>query len=151
MKKIFFHFIAMASLVLPASSLTQNQQYDIPPQTQPCLPMSALGVSLERLPPKKYATAIAIMDDFRKKSYYLRKLIETKKGELESLNFDHKTSPDTLPRLGYELQTLRDELRAVHMNADQRMRLEVGIPLGTLASRGCSMDFERMLWRDGLK
>ena len=155
MKKILFHFIVMASLVLPAFSLAQNQQYDISPQvqpqSQPCISMSALGMPLDLLPPQKCAKAIAIMDDFKKKSFYLRQLINTKKCELESLSFDQKTSPDTLPRLGYELQVLRDELRAVHMNADQRMRLEVGVPLGTLASRGCSMDFEHTAWSDRLK
>ena len=155
MKKILFHFIVMGSLVLPAFSLAQNQQYDISPQpqpqSQPCMPMSALGMPLDLLPPQKCAKAIAIMDDFKKKSFNLRQLIATKKHELESLSFDQKTSPDTLPRLGYELQVLRDELRAAHMNADQRMRLEVGVPLGTLASRGCSMDFEHTAWSDRLK
>ena len=151
MKKKLFHFMVMASLVLPTFSLAQNQQYNISPQPQPCMPMSALGMPLEQLPPQKCAKAIAIMDDFKKKSHYLRELIETKKNELESLSFDQKTSPDTLPRLGYELQVLRDELHAVHMNADQRMRLEVGVPLGTLASRGCSMDFEHTAWSDRLK
>ena len=152
MKKILIHSIVMASLVLPVFSSAQNQQYDISPQPQPCMPMSALGMPLDLLPPQKCAKAIAIMDDFKKKSYSLRQLIETKKCELESLSFDQKTSPDTLPRLGYELQVLRDELRAVHMNADQRMRLEVGVPLGTLASRGCRMDFERTAsWSDRLK
>lgn len=151
MKKIFFLFIAMASLVLPISSLAQNQQYDISPQTQPCIPMGAMGMPLEDLPPQKCAKAIAIMDDFNKKNQYIRNLIDIKKRELESLKFDKKTSPDTLPRLGYELQVLRDELRTLLMNADQRMRLEVGVPLGTLASRGCSMNFEQMLWNGGLK
>ena len=155
MKKILFHFIVMGSLVLPAFSLAQNQQYDISPQpqpqSQPCMPMSALGMPLDLLPPQKCAKAIAIMDDFKKKSFNLRQLIATKKHELESLSFDQKTSLDTLPRLGYELQVLRDELRAAHMNADQRMRLEVGRPLGTVASRGCSMDFGRTAWSYRLK
>ena len=74
--------------------------------------MSALGMPLDLLPPQKCAKAIAIMDDFKKKSFNLRQLIATKKHELESLSFDQKTSLDTLPRLGYELQVLRDELRA---------------------------------------
>lgn len=113
--------------------------------------MGALGGPLEQLPPQKCAKAIAIMDDFKRKSFYLRHLIDVKKNELEGLSFNQNTPPEALPRLGCELQILRDELRAVLMNADQRMRLEVGIPLGTLASRGCSMDFEQMLWRDGLK
>ena len=75
------------------------------------MPMSALGMPLDLLPPQKCAKAIAIMDDFKKKSFNLRQLIATKKHELESLSFDQKTSPDTLPRLGYELQVLRDRRR----------------------------------------
>ena len=71
----------------------------------------------------------------------LRKSIMQKKNELAHLSYNQNTSPETLPRLGHELQQLRDELRDLLQRADQRMDNEVGVPLGSPQTRGCSMEY----------
>ncbi len=143
MKKTIFLLVMMTCLPPPMHSLAQNHEYDILAPNPPRQPLPALGVPLEHLPPQQRIKAFVIISEFSPKVYELRQRIINKKSELEDLNFDKKTSPDTLSRLGWDLQVLRDELRSVLTHADQRMRLEVGIPLGTPTSRGCSMDFEQ--------
>lgn len=95
---------------------------------------------LQQLSPPKQIKAREILEEYRPRVRELRQRIELKKRELESLNYDQETSPETLPRLGRELLLLRDELRAILMCVDERMRREVGVPLGSPDSRGCRMD-----------
>ena len=94
---------------------------------------------LEQLPPNQQNKARRIIDDARPRVRELRGRIREKMAELESLSYDQGTSPDTLPRLGRELQQLRDALRASLMDVDERLRREVGVSLGPPASRGCRM------------
>ncbi|MGE9984053.1 periplasmic heavy metal sensor [Desulfovibrio sp. SGI.169] len=95
---------------------------------------------LARLSPAQRAKARIIIDDARPRVRELRSRIRKKMAELESLSYDQETSPATLPRLGRELQLLRDELRATLMEVDRRMLREVGVSLGPPISRGCRMD-----------
>lgn len=143
MKKTIFLFVMMVCLPPPMHSPAQNHEYDILPTNPTRQPLAALGMPLEQLPPQQRIKAAVIISEFSLRVFDLRQRIINKKHELEHLNFDKKTSPDTLSRLGWDLQVLRDELRSVLARADQRMRLEVGIPLGTPTSRGCSMGFEQ--------
>lgn len=94
---------------------------------------------LQQLSPPQQIKAREIIEEYRPHIRKLRQRIELKKRELEDLNYDQGTSPDTLPRLGRDLLLLRDELRAVLMCVDERMRREVGVPLGSPDSRGCRM------------
>ncbi len=141
MKKTIFLLVMMVCLQPPMRSPAQNHEYDILPSNPPRQPLNALAMPLEHLPPQQRIKAFVIISEFSPKVYELRQRIINKKSELEDLNFDRETSPDTLSRLGWDLLVLRDELRSVLTRADQRMRLEVGIPLGTPTSRGCSMGF----------
>ncbi len=94
---------------------------------------------LEQLSPTQQVKARIIIDEARPRVRELRARIREKKAELESLNYDQETSPATLPRLGRELQMLRDELRATLLEVDKRMLREMGISLGPPMSRGCRM------------
>lgn len=141
MRKISFLLTFLCGMLLPAHSPAQNQQGEALPPPAMRTAMSTLDVWLDYLPPSQRMKAQLIMEEYRPKVRDLRQRIFSKKSELEELSYNRNTSPDTLPRLGRELQVLRDELQALLIHADQRMRREVGIPLGTLASRGCSMEF----------
>ena len=96
---------------------------------------------LQQLSPSQRAKAQAVIDEYSPKVNELRKSIMQKKNELAHLSYNQNTSPETLPRLGHELQQLRDELRALLQRADQRMDNEVGVPLGSPQTRGCSMEY----------
>lgn len=85
---------------------------------------------LQSLSPVQQAKAKSILEETRPRIKELRKRIQNKMVELESLNYDQETSPETLPRLGRELQLLRDELRAELLHMDDRMIREVGVSLG---------------------
>lgn len=94
---------------------------------------------LQSLSPVQQAKAKSILEETRPRIKELRKRIQNKMVELESLSYDQETSPETLPRLGRELQLLRDELRAELLHMDDRMLREVGDSLGPPATRGCRM------------
>lgn len=94
---------------------------------------------LAELSPSQRAKARIIIDEVRPNVRELRARIREKMTELESLSYDQATSPDTLPRLGRELQLLRDELRATLLEMDKRLLREVGVSLGPPISRGCRM------------
>lgn len=94
---------------------------------------------LEQLSPTQQAKARVIMDEVRPRIRELRARIRDTMAELESLSYDQGTSPETLPRLGRELQLLRDELRATLLEMDKRMLRETGVSLGSPMSRGCRM------------
>ncbi len=62
----------------------------------------------------------------------LRNRIREKKGELVSLSFDRNTPPETLPRLGQELQDLRDQLKSRLKEVEKRLNIEAGVTMGPL-------------------
>lgn len=99
---------------------------------------------LQSLSPVQQAKAKSILEETRPRIKELRKRIQNKMVELESLNYDRETSPETLPRLGRELQLLRDELRAELLHMDDRMLREVGVSLGPPVTRGCRMGHTRL-------
>ncbi len=99
---------------------------------------------MQSLSPVQQARAKSILAEARPRIKELRKRIQNKMVELESLNYDRATSPETLPRLGRELQLLRDELRAELLYMDDRMLREVGVSLGPPVTRGCRMGHTRL-------
>ena len=141
MRKTSLLLTFLCGTLLPAYSSAQGPQGEALPVPATRAATGPLDVWLDYLPPSQRMKAQSIMEEYRPKVQDLRQRIISKKNELEELSYNRSTSPDTLPRLGRELQVLRDELQAMLIHADQRMRREVGIPLGTLASRGCSMEF----------
>ncbi len=141
MRTNFFLLICSFGMLLPASSPAQNQQVEAPHGPTILAVTDPLNVRLDYLPLSQRMEAQIIVAEYRPKVRELHQRIYSKKSELEDLRYNRTTLPNTLPRLGRELQILRDELQALLIQADQRMRREVGIPLGTLVGRGCSMEF----------
>lgn len=94
---------------------------------------------LAELSPDQRAKARTIIDEAQPRVRELRTRIREKMAELESLSYDQATSPDTLPRLGRELQLLRNELRATLLEMDRRLLREAGVSPGAPMSRGGRM------------
>lgn len=92
---------------------------------------------LAGLAPDQRRRARVILEEERPSIQDLHYQIRCKMQELESLNYDNDIHPDALPRLGWELQKLRDQLYAAYLRVHERMRREVGVEFVRPGSRGC--------------
>lgn len=91
---------------------------------------------LERLPAGQREQARKILQEAHPDVHALRVRIREKKAELESLRFDSATPPDTLPRIGLEIQMLRSQLRRRLNQVSELLRNQVGVPMGPLGEEG---------------
>ena len=91
---------------------------------------------LATLPPLQQMQARKILQEAHPGVHALRERIREKKAELAALSFDSTTPPDTLPRLGRELQILREQLRRRLLRVSDKLRDEVGVPMGPLRDEG---------------
>ena len=92
----------------------------------------------EQLTPEQRAVADAIIDEARQRLRALRQQVRDKVRELKGFAYAEQTDPDVLPRLGRELQGLRDELHREIMTVRQRISEATGVSLGDHPGRGCS-------------
>ena len=92
----------------------------------------------EQLTPEQRAVVDAIIDEARPRLRALRQQVHDKVRELKSFAYAEQTDPDVLPRLGRELQGLRDELHREIMAVRQRISEATGVSLGDHPGRGCS-------------
>ncbi len=91
---------------------------------------------LAELPDFQREKAREILKDAHPALHDLRNRIREKKGELVSLSFDRNTPPETLPRLGQELQDLRDQLKSRLKEVEKRLNIEAGVTMGPLDGDG---------------
>lgn len=91
---------------------------------------------LAKLPDFQREKARKILKEAHPALHDLRSRIREKKGELVSLSFDRNTPPETLPRLGQELQELRDELKSRLKDVEKRLNYEAGVVMGPLGGDG---------------
>lgn len=91
---------------------------------------------LATLPPVQQVRARKILQAAHPGVHALRERIREKKAELAALSFDSSTPPDTLPRIGQELQLLREQLRRRLLLVNEQLRDEVGVPMGPLREDG---------------
>lgn len=84
---------------------------------------------LSSLDPQRRVLARQILRDSHPGLRALREAIREKKSQLASLSFDRNTKPETLPKLGKELQELRATLRQNLEIVNKRLQNEVGIEL----------------------
>lgn len=91
---------------------------------------------LASLPDFQREKARKILRDAHPMLHALREGIREKKGELVALSFDRNTPPETLPRLGQELQDLRDQLKVGLKEVEKRLKIEAGVAMGPLAGDG---------------
>lgn len=91
---------------------------------------------LDSLPAEQQKQARKILRDAHPGLHELRVRIREKTTALAELRFSSATPPDTLPRLGQELQRLRAQLRRRLHTVNERLRHEVGVPMGPLGEDG---------------
>lgn len=87
---------------------------------------------LDTLPPAKREIARAIMRQSNPRAAALRQAINEKKAQLAGVNFNRDVAPETLPRLGLELQQLRRDLRSELLRTHFRLSRDAYIILPPL-------------------
>ncbi len=92
---------------------------------------------LENLPADRQSRATAIVSESLPAIEDLDQRIGLKMEELQAVTYSEQADAETLPRLGMDLQQLRNELRTVLMQVNARLQREVGVSLQTPAARGC--------------
>lgn len=91
---------------------------------------------LAGLPATQREQARKILQEAHPEVHALRVRIRETKARLEALRFDSATPTDTLPRLGLELQMLRNQLRQRLLHISELLRTEVGVPMGPVGEEG---------------
>lgn len=92
---------------------------------------------LSELPEEQRERVRAILDEERPAIEDLRARIHAKMDELDSLSYSANTPSDALPRLGWELQTLRESLHSRYRRVRERLQSEVGVNFPVNRGRGC--------------
>lgn len=98
--------------------------------------IGALRRWLGSLQPFQQERARKILREAQPAMSGLRKAIRDKKSELAELSFDRNTAPETLPRLGMELQELRATLQHKLQVLSNRLYFEAGVKLGPIDDNG---------------
>lgn len=114
---------------------TETDAHDLSPEREAHY-TRAVRQWLESLPADQREQAHKILREAHPDVHALRVRIREKKAELEELRFDSTTPPDTLPRIGLELQMLRNQLRRRLLHVSELLRTEVGVPMGPIGEEG---------------
>lgn len=93
--------------------------------------VAAIRSWLDTLDPYQQEKARKIMRDAHPGLQALRDAIRDKKSQLASISFDRGMPPETLPRLGMELQKLRTSLNRELEKVNEKLRYEAGIKMDT--------------------
>ena len=93
--------------------------------------------SIEELPEGQRQKASAIVTDSLPKLNEIDTKISGTVGELQALTYSDNADPEELPRLGLDLQRLREELRATLAAVNIRLQKEAGLRLSEPRGRGC--------------
>lgn len=91
--------------------------------------VKAIRSWLDSLDPERRERARQIMREAHSGLHELREAIRFKKQELASISFNRGMNPETLPRLGMELQSLRADLGQQLRKISERLKNEAGIDL----------------------
>ena len=92
---------------------------------------------LDQLPNEQRIKANAIVSDSLPKLQELDGQIHCKVDELQALTYSDNADPEALPKLGLDLQRLRNELRATLAAVNLRLQREAGVQLQHPMGRGC--------------
>ena len=92
---------------------------------------------LADLPAEQRERVRTILEEERPVIEELRERIHAKMDELDRLSYNANTPSDALPRLGWELQMLRDSLRSQYRRVRERLQVEVGVNFPVNRGRGC--------------
>ena len=105
---------------------TEPLSADAPPPAQTCTTDTAVLDWLGTLSEDQRRTAEKILAEKNPQIQTLQLKIHQLLLALRALRYDDHSSPDTLPRLGYELQTLRLALRAEYETLSKTLVTHVG-------------------------
>ena len=97
----------------------------------------SLYQSIEELPEEQKQKASAIVTDSLPRLHEIDTKISGTVGELRALTYSDNADPEALPRLGLDLQRLREELKATLAAVNIRLQKEAGLRLSEPAGRGC--------------
>ena len=92
---------------------------------------------LDQLPQEQRIKADAIVSDSLPRLQELDGQIHCKVDELQALTYSDEADPEALPKLGLDLQRLRNELRATLAAVNLRLQREAGVQLQHPMGRGC--------------
>ena len=93
---------------------------------------------LDQLSTDQRQQAERILTDARPRLQELRQQLRLKMSEIKTFVYGRGTDPDVLPRLGQELQALRNALYAELRTLETRLADEAGVPARGQSGRGCS-------------
>lgn len=96
------------------------------------------GAWMEHLSVEQRGLAEQILSDARPRLHELRQQLRFKMSEIKTFVYGRGTDPDVLPRLGQELQTLRNALYAELRTLEARLASEAGVPAPIYSGRGCA-------------
>ena len=119
----------------PQAVQNETDSHDLSPEREAHY-TRAVRQWLAGLPAVQREQARKILQEAHPGVHALRVRIREKKAMLESLRFDSATPPETLPRLGLELQILRSQLRRSLHQISELLRNEVGVPMGPVGEEG---------------
>lgn len=92
---------------------------------------------LDQLPQDQKIKASAIVSASLPRLQELDGQIHCKVDELQALTYSDEADPEALPKLGLDLQRLRNELRATLAAVNLRLLQEAGVQLQNPSGRGC--------------
>ncbi len=92
---------------------------------------------IDTLPGDKKEKAIGIVQESLPGLQDIDRRINLKMNELRDVTYSTSADADALPRLGMDLQKLRNELANALMQVNIRLHNEAGVPLQKPAGRGC--------------
>lgn len=95
--------------------------------------IKAMRMWLDSLDPFKQERARKILSSAHPSLQALREAIREKKQQLAGISFNKGMPPETLPRLGMELQQLRAHLSAELRRVSERLRYEAGVAMDPAA------------------
>lgn len=115
---------------------SKANEWHEPSQESEEIYIQAIRQWLSSLPPQKRIITRKILKDAHPVMHSLRMAIREKKAQLSSLSFDSNTLPETLPRLGLELQKLKHTLKLELAKLGNRLKNEADVQMGPLGGDG---------------
>ena len=102
-----------------------------------CRNWEILYSNIDGLPQEKQDKAREIVQESLPGLQSIEKRIALKMNELNDITYSTSADADSLPRLGMDLQKLRNELATAIMQVNIRLQKEAGVSMQKPAGRGC--------------
>ncbi len=142
MARLLFSILFFSSLLQLLASLPVSAHEGCPADgenagTVRCDDWEILYSTIDTLPSDRKEKAIGIVQESLPGLQDIDRRINMKMDELKEITYSTSADADALPRLGMDLQKLRNELANALMQINIRLHNEAGVPLQKPAGRGC--------------